>query len=339
MTPRAAARVLVAALIVATTLLALAGCNPATFQNPIKGAGADPYVVRWHHGYYLVESRDGGIWVTRSPRDDLVGIASGTAERIWTFPTSGPACADLWAPELHRIGSRWFVYYAATTCDGDNANHRMFALESATDDPQGAFTNAGAVTDAADRWAIDGTRFRWHGIDYFVWSGWPGGSDGQQDLYIARMSSPTRLVGTGVRLSTPTRPFERHGAPIEEGPQALIHDGVLRIVYSASGSWTDHYGYGMLTATSDDLLSPRTWQKSPVPVFASDDEATSPGHGSFVKSPDGTEDWMVYHVARYRGAGWDRQIDAQRFTWSLTGAPVFGRPVGDDVAQAIPSRR
>ena len=336
--PVRSARAVLALALVSAAMLVLTACRGgATFSNPIKAVGADPYVVEWHSAFYLIESRDGGLWVTRSPKDDLTGIASGTAKKIWTSPVEGPDCTAVWAPELHLVDGRWYVYYAATTCDDDNANHRMFALVSKTDDPQGTFEDAGKVADAADRWAIDGTRVVWHGVAYFVWSGWPGRTDGRQNLYIARTSSPTRLVGSGVMLATATRPFERYGAPILEGPQSLVHDGVLRIVYSASGSWTDHYGYGMLTATSDDLLDPATWRKSPKSVFASDEAVTSPGHGSFVKSPDGTEDWMVYHSAQYKGAGWDRQIDAQRFTWAANGAPSFGQPIGDDVDQPLPS--
>jgi GH43 family beta-xylosidase len=334
---RRGARTLLGLALASAAVLGLTACGGATFHNPIKATGADPYVVQWHSAYYLIESRDGGLWVTRSPRNDLTDIASGTAKEIWTAPVEGPDCTAVWAPELHLIDDHWYVYYAATTCDGDDANHRMFALVSKTDDPQGTFEDAGRIADAADRWAIDGTRIVWHGVPYFVWSGWPGRTDGQQDLYIAKMSSPTRIAGTGVRLATATRPFERHGAPILEGPEALVHDGVLRIVYSASGSWTDSYGYGLLTATSDDLLDPASWVESPRSVFASDEAVTSPGHGSFVRSPDGTEDWMVYHSAQYPGAGWDRQIDAQRFTWSADGAPVFGQPIGDDVDQPLPS--
>lgn len=336
-----------AALLLMT--IPLAGCSGsggpaptptpsgATFTNPIKQSGADPWVIEYRDHYLLAESRDGGIWLTVSPANDLTGIAGGTEHKIWTIPVEGADSQDVWAPELHHVGGHWYVYFAATTADKDNANHRMFVLESATDDPLSTYTDRGRIADAAGRWAIDGTRFTWHGAAYFVWSGWPGSTNGQQNLYIAKMSSPTRLEGTGVLLSTPSEPWERSGMPIEEGPEALEHDGKLFLVYSASGSWTDDYCLGMLRFTGTDPLDPSSWQKSPKPVFAGDADVVSPGHASFTTSPDGTEDWIVYHSAREAGAGWDRVIDTQRFTWNADGTPHFGRPVAAGTPQRVPS--
>ncbi len=307
-----------------------------TFENPVLSAGADPWVVRWRSAYLLVESRDGGIWIRRSPADDLTGIASGTETKIWSYPADGPNSTDVWAPELHRIGDRWYVYYAATA-GKVNAKHRMFVLESTSSDPLGSYVDRGKIADAADRWAIDGTRFTWKGRAYFVWSGWPAATDGQQNLYIALMRSPTELIGTGVLLSSPTLPFERHGMPVQEGPEALEHGGRLFLVYSASGSWTDDYCLGMLSFTGTDPLDPHSWTKRTKPVFARTTDVSGPGHASFTTSPDGRESWIVYHSARYPGAGWDRVVDAQRFTWRADGSPDFGRPIGEGVPQALPS--
>ncbi|MDE5896721.1 MAG: hypothetical protein K2H43_02770, partial [Clostridia bacterium] len=46
----------------------------------------------------------------------------------------------------------------------------------------------------------------------------------------------------------------------------------------------------------------------------------APGHNSFTKSPDGTEDWIVYHSTKvYQDtisrAGWDRLVRYQKLSW------------------------
>ncbi len=333
---------LVALVTAFLTAALLGGCAapvaaPTTFRNPIKDIGNDPYIVQQGGFYYLVESWDGGIWITKSVKDNLTDLAwSGDRVKVWSYPTTGTHCADVWAPELHPIGDRWYIYYAATTCDKNNVNHRMFALESTGTDPLGGYLDRGLVTDATNTWAIDGTRFEYRGRSYFVWSGWPGETDGQQNLYIAEMSSPVTIVGSRTLIAEPTHAWEKHGQPTDEGPEVLARDSSVHIVFSASGSWTDAYCYGLLTLTGTDPLDPSAWTKPPSPVFASTTDVFGPGHGSFVKSPDGTEDWMIYHSARSSGSGWDRMMNAQRYTWR-DGVPVFGEPIPPSVPQKVPS--
>jgi GH43 family beta-xylosidase len=40
---------------------------------------------------------------------------------------------ELWAPELHFIKGKWYMYFAAD--DGNNNNHRIYVLENPTADP------------------------------------------------------------------------------------------------------------------------------------------------------------------------------------------------------------
>jgi GH43 family beta-xylosidase len=330
------------ALVLAPLAVGLDRPEPGTevrdFYNPLLVNGADPWVFRHTDGrYYLTVTTGRNVTLIRS--DTLTGLAAGERKVVWTPPRRGPTSRNLWAPELHFLRGKWYVYVAAD--DGDNANHRMYALENPAADPfDGAFTLKGKVADPdADRWAIDGTVLELNDRLYFLWSGWEGTKDVRQDLYIAPMSDPWTLSGPRVEIARPTHEWEKRGAPpaVNEGPQVLVRDGTIYLIYSASGSWTDHYCLGLLTASADaDLLKPESWTKHPRPIFESTDEVFGPGHGSFTVSPDGTEHWHLYHAAKFRGAGWNRSVRAQRFTWGDDGMPRFGTPAPPNVPVPLP---
>jgi GH43 family beta-xylosidase len=222
--------------------------------------------------------------------------------------------------------------------DGDNANHRMYVLEGTTQNPQDPFTFKGRIAAPTDRWAIDGTVLQMPDDRlYFLWSGWEGTENIAQHLYIAPMQDPLTINGDRVRISSPEFPWEQHGHPlVNEGPQVLWNNDRLFIIYSASGSWGDDYCLGQLTWTGGDPLDQASWQKHPEPVFRRNDDVFGPGHASFVKSPDGREDWIVYHAAKYRGAGWNRDVRMQPFQWREDGSPHFGIPVSPGVPLPIP---
>jgi GH43 family beta-xylosidase len=140
-------------------------------------------------------------------------------------------------------------------------------------------------------------------------------------------------------ISKPEHDWEKIGNPlVNEGPEVLTHNGDLFIIYSASGSWTDHYCLGQLKLVGSDPLNPKSWRKKPTPVFRGTETVFSPGHASFTKSPDGTEDWIVYHTAKHRGAGWDRCTRMQPFKWDAQGDPIFGQPIADTVEIPAPSQ-
>jgi GH43 family beta-xylosidase len=158
-----------------------------------------------------------------------------------------------------------------------------------------------------------------------------------QHLYIAPMSDPMTISGKRVLISSPEHDWEKQGRPlVNEGPETLWNGDKLFIIYSASGSWGDDYCLGQLTWTGGDVLDPKSWMKKPEPVFSGTEKVISPGHASFVKSRDGTEDWIVYHVAKHRGAGWNRQVHIQRFSWNEDGSPNFGEPVAAGVPIPLP---
>ncbi|MDR0352992.1 MAG: family 43 glycosylhydrolase, partial [Opitutaceae bacterium] len=123
-------------IIVAPVLAFVSGARAAaanTFTNPIA-IGADPWLVRHDGAYYCCQSEnDLGVAICKSTSP----ASLGERRVVWRAPAKGPHSKQIWAPELHFLDGRWYVYVAAS--NGDNATHRMIVLESATNDPLGAY--------------------------------------------------------------------------------------------------------------------------------------------------------------------------------------------------------
>jgi GH43 family beta-xylosidase len=274
--------------------------------------------------YYFTFTAGNRIEVWKSAT--IIGIDRGTKVTVWRAPSSGPQCCNVWAPELHFISGKWYIYFAAD--DGMDVNHRMYVLESVGSDPQGDYSAKGKISAAADRWAIDGSVLqKTDGTLYFIWSGWAALEPGSQNIYIAPMKNPWTIGGQRTLISAPVNSWERHGWAVNEGPVALQKGGNTFIVFSASGGSTPDYCLGMLTNTDGNLLAPASWQKSAGCVFQGTDTVFGPGHNSFVKSPDMTEDWIIYHARNTSTQTWaGRTARAQKFTWRADGTPDFGKP-------------
>ncbi len=303
--------------------------NPIVPASTAGGGAADPWVTfKDGYHYYCKVDDDTSITVVKTKRLSDIGFSE---RKVVYRPTGSEPNRELWAPELHYVKGDWYIYYTA----GAGANHRMYALKANTQDAQGTYTFMGKMTDPTDRWAIDGTVLELPNGDlYKIWSGWPGFVDEEQCLYIAKMSDPVTISGERVRISRPEESWELNGRPlINEGPQILQKDGKIFVVYSASGSWSDDYCLGMLTYVGTDysetsILNPSNWEKTPEAVFSKAPMAFGVGHASFTTSPDGTEDWIVYHAMESSGGGWgNRSTRAQKFTWNEDGTPNFGTPL------------
>jgi GH43 family beta-xylosidase len=319
-----------------------------TFTNPLLSSGPDPWVI-FHDGFYYYMNSTGRNLMIRKTRS-IADLGKAKKKVVWKPPRNGPYSHELWAPELHFLNNRWYLYFAADA--GQNSGHRIWVLENDSPDPlHGRWKMRGKLADPSDKWAIDASVFENKGQLYAVWSGWPGNQNGEQDIYIARMSNPWTIEGNRVRLSAPQLPWETIGdnpgdgnahVNINEGPEILEHGDSLFLIYSASGCWTDSYTLGMLIASRDsDLLDPASWRKSDHPVFAPSPAAHAygTGHNSFFKSPDGKEDWIIYHAnpEPHQGCRNFRSPRAQPFTWNPDGTPDFGTPVPLDKPIPRPS--
>ena len=325
--------------------------NKNTFTNPLLSSGADPWSI-YKDGYYYYTHTFGdrlAIWKTKSIAD----LKSAPNKTVFLPPSGKAYSKQLWAPELHFINKKWYIYFAADS--GKNEGHRLWVLENDSKDPmQGTWKLKGKISDPTDKWAIDASVFQHNGMLFMTWSGWEGDKNGEQDIYISKMKNPWTLEGKRVRLSSPTLQWEKYGdlhdannpphVNVNEGPQFLKHGDRIFLIYSASGCWTEYYALGMLSASvKSNLLDSTSWTKNPEPVFKASVEngVYAPGHNSFFKSPDGTEDWILYHANSEPGQGCGRKRSprAQKFTWDANGIPYFGEPVKTGIAIDVPSKK
>jgi len=311
----------------------------ASIPNPLILQRADPFVCRHTDGYYYftasVPEYD-RIELRRS--GTLAGLATATPVDVWRRPDTGPMSALVWAPEIHPIDGKWYVYFAAAPSreivDG-LFQHRIFALENASKNPlESEWHVLGRIETGLDTFSLDATSFEHRGQRYFVWAQKDPAIAGNSNLYIAPMASPNRLAGPAVMLSRPELDWEIQGFLVNEGPAVLVRRGKIFIAYSASAT-DERYCMGLLHADEGaNVLDPRSWTKATRPVFSTSVErgVFGPGHNSFTTSEDGTRDLLVYHARNYREITGDPLWNADRHTcvqaidWDSEGMPVFGLP-------------
>ncbi len=281
-----------------------------TIDNTADVEGDDPYVIE-HDGYYYYCWSNNGVMVARI--DNLNKITKENGKQVFNRQQNG--FESVWAPELHYIDGEWYIYVAMCKGTGDNAAHRMYCLKGTSQDPTDPFKLVGQVTDDTNKWAIDGTVFKYKGELYTVWSGWPGDTDGCQNLYIAHMSNPWTIDSKRVLISTPTTWDGKTQNPkVNEGPFVMVVGDTIHVLYSGNGSWTDDYCVGYVTFSGGEILKSNNWKKSSTAILSQSAQNYGPGHCSVVQADDGSYQ-IIYHANIKAGTGWSgRSVRVQELT-------------------------
>jgi GH43 family beta-xylosidase len=332
-----------AGVLAAVPGVAHAAASPkkaAPYVNPLVRNRADPHIHRHTDGFYYFTATapEYDRIVLRRSRT-LNGLGSAAESVIWRKHATGAMGAHIWAPEIHRIDGKWYVYFAAAPAESV-WDIRIWVLENAHRDPfRGTWVEKGQVRTAWETFSLDATTFTHRGSRYLAWAQHEPGMDNNTALWLSRMANPWTLTGPQVRLSTPEYDWECVGFKVNEGAAVIARHGRLFMTYSASA--TDaNYCMGLLTIDADaDLMNPANWVKSPTPVFTSDDTTRQygPGHNSFTVAEDGRTDVLVYHARQYKEITGDplhdpnRHTRVQRLGWRADGTPDFGVPVADTV--------
>lgn len=298
---------------------------------------ADPYVYKHTDGWYYftasVPAYD-GICLRRAKT--LAGLPDAEEVEVWHKHEEGPMSIHIWAPELHYLDGKWYIYYAGGDKD-DIWAIRPYVLECQGDDPLtsewkelGKMKRAPEDEFSFEAFSLDATVFENKGKYYYVWAEKVGVGKQISNLYIAEMENPHQLKTVQVLLTTPDYDWERIGFWVNEGPGVIKHNGKLFLTYSASETGAC-YCVGMLTADMDaDLLDPLSWKKERYPVLQTDASRLiyGPGHNSFTTDEDGN-DIMVYHARTEDKIVGDplynpnRHANLMKIRWDEDGRPVF----------------
>lgn len=308
-----------------------------SYNEPWILQRADPYVYLHRDGWYYFTAslpEYDGIALRRAR--SLGELPAAEERMVWKKHDSGPMSANIWAPEIHYLFGKWYIYYAGGEAE-DRFKIRPYVLECQSDDPMsGPWTELGKMRRAAsdefsfEAFSLDATVFEHRGEWYYIWAEKVSVGPQISNLYIARMENGYTLKTVQVLLTTPDYDWERVGYWVNEGPGILKHGGKIFLTYSASSTGIC-YCVGMLTAEEDaDLLDPRSWKKERYPVLKSDASRAiyGPGHNSFTKDENG-EDVMVYHARKESVIEGDPLYNPNRHAmlmqvrWRENGTPVF----------------
>lgn len=277
-------------------------------MKPLILQRADPHIYLHTDGYYyFTASEPGFAFIELRRARTIEALADAEPKIVWRHYETGVMSHYIWAPEIHYLQGKWYIYFAAAQAFGASQDslesHRIFILENASVNPlEGEFKEKGQMNTGWESFSLDSTVFTCLSGTYFVWAQSEPEIPGNSNLYVAKMNDPCSLQLPAVRISIPEYDWECQGYKVNEGPSVLRHHGKLYLTYSGSAT-DERYAMGMLTADEQsDLLNPDSWVKSPVPVMVSEpeNELYGPGHNSFTQNKQG-EDILVFHARPYPG--------------------------------------
>lgn len=310
------------------------------YNAPLVPQRADPYVYRHTDGYYYFTGSVPAYDCIELRRSKTInGLTDAETAIVWKKHDSGIMSKHIWAPEIHFLDGKFYIYFAAGEAE-DIWKIRPYVLECQGDDPMkdewrelGKIQRADGDITSFTGFSLDATVFEHEGERYYIWAEKTSFGNGHlaSNLYIAKMETPWKLKTHGMLLTTPDYDWERIGHWVDEGPAVLIKNGKIFVTFSSSATGAC-YCMGMMEADcGSDLLDRNSWRKSRYPVLETNAElgVYGPGHNSFTVAEDGETVLCIYHARPYEKIVGDPLYDPNRHAHVMEvsfgddGRPVF----------------
>ena len=172
-------------------------------MKPFIEQRADPYIIRKDGWYYFTASAPEFDRIILRKARTLAGLPDAVEKIVWTRHAEGPLSCNIWAPELHFVDGKWYIYFAAARGGADEAgvfDHRIYALENDDPDPMsGGFTEAGRINTGWESFSLDSTTVVYDGKRYFIWAQRDFDIPGNSNLYIAEMKNALSIARKNCR--------------------------------------------------------------------------------------------------------------------------------------------
>lgn len=269
---------------------------------------ADPFVTKSDDGWYYFTSsypmygcddKNGYDRIILRRAKTIDSLANAEEKVIWYEKNSDSAFRFIWAPEIHKIGGKWCVLFAASGSKKNVWDIDCHIIMCGGDDPyndewidKGKFI--GFDDFSFNGFSLDMTYFECNGKHYVAWAQ----NGGNSNVYLATINPdiPWETTCPAVLLTRPEYDWERVNIPVNEGPAVMIQNGRIYLAFSASATGPE-YCIGLMYADENASLTDiSSWTKLNTPLLTSADldGEYGPGHNSFVKDENG--DWIfVYH--------------------------------------------
>ena len=204
------------------------------FNEPWILQRADPYVCLGNDGwYYFTASVPAYDRIILRRAKNIAGLKDAEEITVWVKHESGAMSEHIWAPELHYVMGKWYIYFAGGEKE-DIWKIRPYVLECQGQDPindtweeKGKMQRADEDEFSFEAFSLDATVFEDAGKYYYIWAEKTGVGKQISNLYIAEMESPYKLKTVQVLLTTPDYDWERVGFWVNEGPAVIKHGNQL----------------------------------------------------------------------------------------------------------------
>ncbi len=306
------------------------------YDFPFATNRADPCITYYNGSYYFIATNDadGNHSLYMRKAYSIPSLTTAEEHLVLDSDTYDHVKGLLWAPEFHEVDGKLYLFHACTPDEFGNEESHVTAYngkgdlieKSSWEMPIKVMKQDGTPL-CTNGITLDMTTFESGGDTYAVWSqrqfvprdlgAW---------LYIAKLDKkePYKLACEPKVLSMPVLGWQNNHVLVDEGPYALIRDGIIYLTFS-SALVDATYCVGMFTARlGDDLMDLDNWHKTGYPLLnsLSVEGEFGPGHNAYCTDEYG-DIWNSYHARP--GSTWQdpRSSGLRRVHIGFDGCPIL----------------